>query len=92
MTMDSMSLDEAAGDSQFAIGEFRDIYVEQVREIYPHGTTLRCARCGHTEPVAVVPLADIMRLGWPKHCGQEMGLGDPIADIIDEIEEEMPGE
>jgi hypothetical protein len=84
MAIESMALADVPVEEDVSTGVLHDVYVEQVREIYPHGTTFYCARgCGHTMPVTVHQLAEITAVGgWPKHCGVDMRIGDNAMEVF----------
>lgn len=82
MAVESMAIADVPVEDDASTGVLHDVYVEQVREVYPHGTTLYCQRCGHAMPVTVGQLADVMANGWPKHCNADMRIGDHIEEEV----------
>jgi hypothetical protein len=85
MATESMVLADVPVDEDVPTGVLHDVYAEQVRDIYPHGTTFYCSRgCGHTMPVTVRQLGDITaKGGWPKHCGVDMRIGDHTEEVFE---------
>ena len=81
MAIESMAPTDVPVNEDASTGVIHEIYVEQVSEVYPQGTTLCCRRCDHTMPVMADQLADVMERGWPKHCGADMRIGDHIQEL-----------
>jgi len=85
MPVESVAVESVPVEEEVSNRILHEIYEDQVREIYPHGTTFYCTRsgCGHSMSVTAHQLAEITAVGgWPKHCGADMRIGDHVMEDL----------